>query len=122
MEKLSVIRFQAESQMEMPYWLALTLKIFITVATVAILIGMCITVKKFSSILKRKVTMIILYVAIVGALLLDLFHLWIHPRLKDVRKIYADQIEIFSLFLQYVFVQSVFITSFECLYSLKYKL
>jgi hypothetical protein len=122
MEKLSVIRFQAESQMEMPYWLALTLKIFITVATVAILIGMCITVKKFSSILKRKVTMIILYVAIVGALLLDLFHLWIHPRLKDDRKIYADQIEIFSLFLQYVFVQSVFITSFECLYSLKYKL
>jgi hypothetical protein len=122
MEKLSVIQFQTESQMEMPYWLALTLKIFITVATVAILIGMCITVKKFSSILKRKVTMIILYVAIVGALLLDLFHLWIHPRLKDDRKIYADQIEIFSLFLQYVFVQSVFITSFECLYSLKYKL
>jgi hypothetical protein len=122
MEKLSVIRFQTESQMEMPYWLALTLKIFITVATVAILIGMCITVKKFSSILKRKVTMIILYVAIVGALLLDVTHLWINPLLKDDRKIVTDQIEIFSLFLQYVFVQSVFITSFECLYSLKYKL
>ena len=122
MEKLSVIQFQTDSQMEMPYWLALTLKIFITVATVAILIGMCITVKKFSSILKRKVTMIILYVAIVGALLLDVAHLWINPRLKDDRKIVTDQIEIFSLFLQYVFVQSVFITSFECLYSLKYKL
>ena len=122
MEKLSVIQFQTESQMEMPYWLALTLKILITVSTVAILIGMCITVKKFSSILKRKVTMIILYVAIVGALLLDAVHLWINPLLKNDRKIVTDQIEIFSLFLQYVFVQSVFITSFECLYSLKYKL
>lgn len=93
-----------------------------TVSTLAILIMMGKVVKDFRSFLAQKVTIMILYIAIVGALGLNAFSIWANPLFKADHKHIADEITIFAMFLQYVFVQSVFITTFECLYSLKYKL
>ena len=105
----------------MPMWLAIIFKILLTIGAVAILVGMTKVVKDFRSRLAKKVTMIILYVAIAGAVLLNTFQALLYP-LFCVKNSFADEFHIWVLFLQYVFVQSVFITSFECLYSLKYKL
>lgn len=66
--------------------------------------------------------MIILYLAIVGALVLNAVDIWLIPNFRKEYKFICDEINIFALFLLYVFVQICFITSFECLYSLKYKL
>ena len=106
---------------EMPPWLVITFKTLLTIGAVAILLGMTKVVKDFRSRLAQKVTMIILYVAIAGAVLLNTFQAWLYPCFYDYEN-FLDEINILVLFLQYVFVQSVFITSFECLYSLKYKL
>jgi hypothetical protein len=106
----------------MPEWLALTFKILVMLGTVAILVGMTIVVRDFWTILTRKVTMIILYLAIVGALVLNAVEVWLIPSFREDYKFICDEINIFALFLLYVFVQICFITSFECLYSLKYKL
>ncbi len=102
-------------------WLAIIFKTLLTIGAVAILVGMTKVVKDFRSKLVQKVTMIILYVAIAGAVLLNTFQVWLYPLLCK-KNSFADEFHIWVLFLQYVFVQSVFITSFECLYSLKYKL
>ena len=108
---------------KIPPWLAITFKTLLTIGAVAILAGMTKVVKDFRSRLVQKVTMIILYVAIAGALLLNTFQVWLYPLFcENNNSANADEFHIWVLFLQYVFVQSVFITSFECHYSLKYKL
>ena len=107
----------------MPMWLAIIFKILLTIGAVAILVGMTKVVKDFRSRLAKKVTMIILYVAIAGAVLLNTFQALLYHSFSEKNSFtFADEFHIWVLFLQYVFVQSVFITSFECLYSLKYKL
>jgi hypothetical protein len=55
----------------MPTWLVITFKTLLTIGAVAILVGMFLVVKNFSRKLTQKVTMIILYVAILGAVLLN---------------------------------------------------
>ena len=102
-------------------WLAIIFKTLLTIGAVAILVGMTKVVKDFRIKLVQKVTMIILYVSIAGAVLLNTFQVWLYPLFCN-KNSFADEFHIWVLFLQYVFVQSVFITSFECLYSLKYKL
>ncbi len=67
----------------MPYWLALTLKILVMLGTVAILVGMTIVLRNFWTILTRKVTMIILYLAIVGALVLNAVEVWLIPSFRE---------------------------------------
>jgi len=106
----------------MPKWLAITFKTLFTIGSAAILVGMFLVVKNFSSRLAQKVTMIILYVAIVGTVLLNTFWVWLNPYFRKNYDNLTEEFNIWAQFLEYVFVQSVFITSFECLYSLKYKL
>ncbi len=63
----------------MPMWLVITFKTLLTIGAVAILVGMTKVVKDFRSRLAQKVTMIILYVVIAGAVLLNTFQAWLYP-------------------------------------------
>ena len=62
-----------DGEMALPTWLAYALKGLVTVSTAAILLGMVKVVKDFKSFLAQKVTIMILYITIVGALLLNVF-------------------------------------------------
>ena len=88
----------------MPEWLALIFKILVMLGTVAILLGMTIVVRDFWTILTRKVTMIILYLAILGALVLNAVQVWLIPSFRKEHKFICDEINIFALFLLHVFV------------------
>lgn len=68
-----------DGDVRMPYWLTIGLKVFVTISTLAILIMIGKVVKEFWMFLVQKVTIIVIYIAIVGALVLNAFNIWAYP-------------------------------------------
>lgn len=102
---------------KMPVWLVVTLKATFVLASITILSGMTIVLKRYHEFICSKHTMVVLYVSIALSLVLTSFYTCFNPFFLDNRDV-VYQFEILSIFFKYIFVQCVFIMTFDSIYSL----
>ena len=114
--------YEYTDEPSMPIWLQLVLKSLITI-TIFVLIAMIIEIVcRFGSTLKNKMSMVTLYTVMVLALLANLFSCWLDPFLfAPVPAIFvlADEVDVATIYLQFVFIQMVFLMTLESMIFVK---
>jgi len=106
----------------MPIWLQLTLKSLISVTTFILLAMIIKIVYRFGSTIKKKMSMVTLYTVMVLALLANLASVWLDPFLFDPEPAVfavADEVDVATIYLQFVFIQMVFLMTLESMIFVK---